>query len=119
MRAQKHAVGCRHAGWNKRLSEVIQVEPIQARDNFFHAMSRPLGLEKGQPFRPDARQIKILTDAALVGEAMAKAKPIADSRMGSIDPTRTGTTLYSSTPTTQTITRRASVRSALLSSILA
>jgi hypothetical protein len=58
---------------------VIQVEPIQARDNFFHAMSRPLGLEKGQPFRPDARQIKILTDAALVGEAMAKANT-ADRR---------------------------------------
>lgn len=57
----------------KRLDDVIQHEPIEPRDIFFHAMLRPLGLEKGEPFRPDARQTKILTDAALVGEAMAKA----------------------------------------------
>ncbi len=63
----------------QRLDEVIQTEPIEARDMFFHAMLRPLGLEKGQPFKPDARQTKILTDAALVGEAMAKANT-ADRR---------------------------------------
>src|SRR4029077_20599845 len=49
------------------------------RDIFFHAMLRPLGLEKGKPFKPDVRQTKILTDAALVGEAMAKANS-ADRR---------------------------------------
>src|SRR6185312_9203985 len=38
-----------------------------------------LGLEKGKAFKPDARQTKILTDAALVGEAMAKANS-ADRR---------------------------------------
>ncbi len=55
-------------------------------------MLRPLGLEKGKPFRPDARQTKILTDGALVGEAMAKAqlRPIAASRMASIGPMRIG-----------------------------
>jgi len=58
---------------------VIQREPIEPRDIFFHAMLRPLGLEKGKPFRPDARQKKILTDGALVGEAMAKANS-ADRR---------------------------------------
>jgi hypothetical protein len=63
----------------QRLNEVIQAEPIEARDIFFHAMLHPLGLEKGKPFRPDARQTKILTDAALVGEAMAKANS-ADRR---------------------------------------
>jgi len=42
-------------------------------------MLRPLGLEKGKPFRPDARRRKILSDAALVGEAMAKANS-ADRR---------------------------------------
>jgi len=57
----------------ERLDEVIQREPLEPRDTFFHAMLRPLGLEKGKPFKPDARQTKILTDAALVGEAMAKA----------------------------------------------
>src|SRR5580692_8423662 len=56
----------------QRVDDVIQAEPVEPRDIFFHAMLRPLGLEKGQPFRPDARQTKILIDAALVGEAMAK-----------------------------------------------
>jgi hypothetical protein len=63
----------------QRVDDVIQAEPVEARDIFFHAMLRPLGLEKGRPFRPDARQTKILTDAALVGDAMAKANS-ADRR---------------------------------------
>jgi hypothetical protein len=63
----------------ERLADVIQREPIEPRDIFFHAMLRPLGLEKGKPFQPDARQKKILTDAVLVGEAMAKANS-ADRR---------------------------------------
>ena len=37
------------------------------------AMLRPLGIEKGKPFQPDARQKTILTEGAFVGEAMAKA----------------------------------------------
>ena len=57
----------------QRLDDVIQREPLETHDIFFHAMLRPLGLEKGKPFRPDTRQTKILTDGALVGEAMAKA----------------------------------------------
>ena len=57
----------------ERLDDVIQREPIEPQDIFFHAMVRPLGLEKGKSFEPDARQTKILTEAALVGEAMAKA----------------------------------------------
>jgi hypothetical protein len=57
----------------RRLDEVIQREPIDERDRFFHAMLKPLGIEEGKPFEPDARQTRILTDAALVGEAMARA----------------------------------------------
>ena len=60
----------------RRLDEVIQREPVEPRDIFFHAMLRPLGLEKGKPFTPGARQKNILTDAALVGEAMAKANTV-------------------------------------------
>jgi hypothetical protein len=63
----------------QRLDDVIQCEPIEPRDIFFHAMLRPLGLEKGKRFEPDPRQTKILEDAALVGEAMAKANS-ADRR---------------------------------------
>jgi hypothetical protein len=57
----------------RRLDEVLQREPIEDRDRFFHAMLAPLGVEKGRPFAPDARQTRILTEAALVGEAMARA----------------------------------------------
>ncbi|HZM26888.1 MAG TPA: DUF1214 domain-containing protein, partial [Gemmatimonadales bacterium] len=63
----------------ERVNDVIQIEPVETRDIFFHAMLRPLGLKKSKPFKPDARQTKILTDAALVGEAMAKANS-ADRR---------------------------------------
>jgi hypothetical protein len=63
----------------QRLNDVIQREPVEQRDIFFHTMLRPLGISKGRPFKPDARQTKILTDAALVGEAMAKANT-ADRR---------------------------------------
>jgi hypothetical protein len=57
----------------RRLNEVIQREPVEERDVFFHEMLKPLGIEKGRPFNPDARQTQILTEAVLVGEAMARA----------------------------------------------
>lgn len=57
----------------ERLATVIGHEPVEDRDRFFMAMLRPLGITKGKPFRPDERQKRILTDAAFVGEAMAKA----------------------------------------------
>lgn len=57
----------------KRLAEFIQSEPTEDRDRFFVAMLKPLGIEKDKPFQPDERQTKILTEAAFVGEAMAKA----------------------------------------------
>jgi hypothetical protein len=56
----------------ERLAEFIEREPVQERDHFILAMLKPLGIEKGQPFRPDERQKRLLTEAALVGEAMAK-----------------------------------------------
>jgi hypothetical protein len=67
----------------ERLDDVIQREPLEQRDIFFHAMLRPLGLEKGKPFKPNARQTGILTDAAWVGEAMAKANT-ADRRFAGV-----------------------------------
>jgi hypothetical protein len=57
----------------ERLWAVIQREPVEDRDRFFMAMLKPLGIEKGKPFHPDERQKNILTEGALVGEAMAKA----------------------------------------------
>jgi hypothetical protein len=57
----------------KQFWVVIQREPLEDRDRFFMAMLKPLGIERGQPFQPDERQKKILTEGAFVGEAMAKA----------------------------------------------
>jgi hypothetical protein len=58
--------------WDQ-LAAMVQREPVEDRDRFFMAMLRPLGIEKGKPFQPDERQKRILTEGALVGEAMAKA----------------------------------------------
>ncbi len=60
-----------------RLSDVLNREPVAERDRFFMAMLRPLGIEKGKPFKPTKRQKLILTQATLVGEAMAKANDFA------------------------------------------
>jgi len=56
----------------KYLSDLYQPEPVEARDRVMFAMLRPLGIEPGKPFKPDARQSKILTEAARVGELMAR-----------------------------------------------
>ncbi len=69
-RVQAHPRGL--AYW-ERLAQALSPEPVEDRDRFFAAMLRALGIEKGKPFIPDERQRKILLDAALVGEAMAKA----------------------------------------------
>ena len=57
----------------ERLADIINNEIVQEHDRVIMAMLKPLGIEKGKAFNPDERQIKILTEAALVGEAMAKA----------------------------------------------
>jgi len=58
--------------WN-RLAAFINREPVQERDRLIMAMLKPLGIEKGNAFKPTSRQKKILLEAAVVGEAMAKA----------------------------------------------
>ena len=55
------------------LAATINQEPVRESDRFFMAMLKPLGIEKGKPFKPDARQTELLIEAALVGEAMARA----------------------------------------------
>jgi hypothetical protein len=55
------------------LNELIQREPVMERDRLIMAQLRFLGIEKDKPFKPDARQKKILEQAAEIGEAMAKA----------------------------------------------
>lgn len=54
------------------VDEFVQREPVEERDRFFLAMLRDLGIEKGKPFTPDARQKKVLEDAALLGEEITR-----------------------------------------------
>ena len=57
----------------ERLAEFINREPVHERDRLIMAMLKPLGIEKGKPFKPNERQKNILLEAAILGEAMAKA----------------------------------------------
>ncbi len=55
-----------------RLSAFINNNPVQERDLFYMGMLKPLGIEKGKPFQPDARQSAILEEAARIGDAMGR-----------------------------------------------
>jgi hypothetical protein len=56
----------------ERLSGYINNNPVQARDLFYMGMLKPLGIEKGKEFKPDARQRTILEEAARMGDAMGR-----------------------------------------------
>ena len=51
------------------VNEVVQEEPASAWDTEVLGMLAEIGIRKGQPFKPDARMKKILTDAAAWGTA--------------------------------------------------
>jgi hypothetical protein len=55
------------------LSDVLAPEPMEPRDGFLYAMLLPLGIQKGQPFKPTDAQKKVLTDAAVVGDLLGRA----------------------------------------------
>lgn len=61
----------------ERLAAIIDAEPVEDRDRFFHAMLRPLGIVKGEPFEPDERQRSILIEAATIGFLMAQTISMA------------------------------------------
>ncbi|HEY2750592.1 DUF1254 domain-containing protein [Phenylobacterium sp.] len=57
----------------ERLNEYLQIEPVREEDRLFMAMLKPLGIEKGKPFKPNAAQTTALTDGAEIGQLMAIA----------------------------------------------
>jgi hypothetical protein len=57
----------------ERLAGVLEIEPVEPRDLMMMAMLRPLGIAPGKAFEPEERQAALLTEASLVGEAMARA----------------------------------------------
>jgi len=57
----------------RRLADMLRDEPVAERDRFIMAILQPLGIEAGKPFEPDARRMRILTDAAALGYRTLRA----------------------------------------------
>jgi hypothetical protein len=55
------------------LDRIVQSEPVASLDPVTLGFFASVGIEKGRPFAPDARMKKILTEAAAVGDATARA----------------------------------------------
>jgi hypothetical protein len=55
------------------LDEVVQEEPSESLDEIRLGYYASIGIQKGEPFAPDDRMKKILTEAAEVGDATARA----------------------------------------------
>jgi hypothetical protein len=54
------------------LHDVLEPEQPEERDRFFYGMMLPLGIEHGKPFKPDDRQKKVLTEAAVTGDLLGR-----------------------------------------------
>ncbi|WP_243055236.1 hypothetical protein [Pseudomonas sp. BP01] len=61
----------------KSINQLVQTEVGNDRDRLMMEYMRFLGIEKGEPLEPDARQKAILEKGAVVGQAMAKANNYA------------------------------------------
>jgi hypothetical protein len=57
----------------EEVNEVVQEEPAEALDPETLGLLASIGIEKGKPFKPDARMKKILTEAVAVGNITARA----------------------------------------------
>jgi len=56
----------------KKLSDIVNEEPVREVDKAWMPMIQPLGIEKGKPFQPDARQKIALLKGAAMGELMIR-----------------------------------------------
>lgn len=55
------------------VNEVIQEEPLTLIDPETRGLLASVGIEKGKPFNPDERMIRILTDAVAIANATARS----------------------------------------------
>ena len=55
------------------LNEVVQQEPSESLDQIRLGYFAAIGIQKGKPFAPDERMKKLLTEAAAVADATARA----------------------------------------------
>jgi len=58
------------------LNNLIQEEPIEFLDPETRGLIASIGIVKGQPFRPDGRMRRILTEAVAIGNAYARANTV-------------------------------------------
>ncbi len=56
----------------EEMNEVVQAEPSEGENPEILGVLASIGIKKGQPFKPDARMKKILTDAANAGAVTVK-----------------------------------------------
>ena len=59
-------------GFYEWINDTVQAEPATSYDVELAGQLAAIGIVKGKPFAPDARMKKILTDAALVGQAAGR-----------------------------------------------
>jgi hypothetical protein len=57
----------------EHLNEIIQKEPLEMLNPETRGLFASIGIEKGKPFKPDARMKKILTDAVAIANAAARS----------------------------------------------
>lgn len=57
----------------EQLNEVVQYEPLESLDPRTRGLFAAIGIVKGQPFQPDERMKKLLTDAVAIGNGTARA----------------------------------------------
>jgi hypothetical protein len=70
-----NTIGAIDFSYFEDVNTVVQEEPNAAMDPETLGLLASIGIEKGKPFKPDARMKKILTEAATVGNITAHATP--------------------------------------------
>jgi hypothetical protein len=68
-----NTIGSADFSFYEDINEVVQEEPVEASDPETLGLLASIGIEKGKPFKPDARMTKILTEAAEVADITARA----------------------------------------------
>ena len=67
-----NTIGSNHVSLYYLVAQVLQEEPLDAVDSETRGLLVSIGIRKGKPFEPDARMKNILTDAAAIGNAIAR-----------------------------------------------
>ena len=70
---QFNTISANDFSFYEELNDVVQSEPADWVDADTVGLYAAIGIRKGQPFAPDARMKKILTDSVAVGNAIARS----------------------------------------------